>query len=194
MDIINDLLSRAIADSSEDEQAWLEARKNGITASDVAQFDEGYDAHRLIEKKLNSVFKGNKWTQWGLEREPYLVEWAGYTPNSKTFHSEENSQFLATPDGYKISDGELQLTQVKTTSKGWAEDQLPENYVRQCQWEMFISGAKTNLLVWETHENFIPTDLEPNSTLIKRDEDVIQSLVFEAKIVLQLLKAKMKGN
>ena len=197
MDIINDLLSRAIADSSEDEKAWLEARKNGVTASDVAQFEEGYDAHRLVEKKLNNVFKGNKWTEWGLKREPYLVDWAGYEPNSKTFHSKNNSGFLATPDGYKVIDGELHLTQVKTTSKGWAEDQLPENYVRQCQWEMFVSGAKSNLLVWETHENFIPTDLEPNSVLIPRDDEMIQRLEFEAKIILQLIQKaikEMKGN
>lgn len=191
MELANNLEARAIADSNADHKAWLEARLGGVTASDVAQFEEGYDVDKLVHKKLHSTFKGNKWTDWGLEREPYLVGWTGYLPNSKTHHAEDNRYFLATPDGFKFDEGNiLHLTQAKTTSKGW--DTIPPNYIRQCQWEMYVMGAETNLLVWETHQNFIPTELEPQTLLLDRDDKMIDRLVFEAHIVLQRLNKMRK--
>lgn len=179
---------RKVADSS-DHEAWMDARMSGVTASDVANFEEGIDLSKLVYKKLNNTFKGNVWTEWGIEREPYLLQWAGYEQNTTLFRASQNPRFMATPDGYKIVDGKLRLCQVKTTSKGW--DEIPPNYLRQVQWEMLIMDAQENLLVWEQHRQFVPIGLEPESMLIERDDKEIERLVQLAnQFLLELDKQK----
>ena len=179
---------RKVADSS-DNDVWLEARMNGVTASDVANFEEGADIAKLVYKKLNNTFKGNVWTEWGLEREPFILDWAGFPHNKSLFRAIENPRFMATPDGYKMSEGELILCQAKTTSKGW--DETPLNYVRQVQWEMYVMDAIANQLVWEQHKQFVPVDLEPKSEIIYRDNVEIARLVGMAyEFLIELDKQK----
>jgi hypothetical protein len=182
---------RKVANSDESE-LWLQARMTGVTASDVASFEDGAKLDKLVYKKLNNTFKGNVWTEWGLQREPHLLEWAGFEQNKTLFRSVENPRFMATPDGYKISsDDEFVLCQVKTTSKKW--DEIPENYLRQCQWEMYVMGASRNLLVWELHQQFIPTDLEPKARVLKRDDKEISRLVSMANDFLVELDKQKEG-
>lgn len=181
---------RKVADST-DKDKWLEARLSGVTASDAANLVDGVAIHSLVYKKLNNTFKGNKWTDWGLEREPFLMEWAGFEGNSTLFRSLEEPRFMATPDGIKIANGEVHLCQAKTTSKYW--DAIPDNYIRQCQWEMFVMGAQTNLLVWEQHQDFIPVDLEPKKFLIERDDNQIAKMLELAQEFLVELDKQKEG-
>jgi hypothetical protein len=170
----DELQKRFVADST-NKDVWLDARMSGVTASDVANFVEDANVSALVYKKLNNTFKGNKWTDWGLEREEPILEQVGFPPNKGLFKSLDEPRFMATPDGFKYIDGELWLCQVKTTSKPW--DVIPENYIRQCQWEMYIMGAAYNLLVWEQHQDFIPVNLEPMQKVLKRDNEEIERLI-----------------
>ena len=191
MNTLEKIQLRKVADSS-NHDIWLGARMSGVTASDVANFEEGADIKKLVYKKLNNTFKGNVWTEWGLDREPHILDWAGFPHNQTLFRAADNPRFMATPDGYKMSEENLILCQAKTTSKGW--DTTPPNYMRQVQWEMFVMGATTNYLVWEQHRQFIPIDLEPKCEIIQRDNDEIARLVEMAKEFLIELDKQKEGN
>jgi len=182
---------RKVADSDQHD-VWLEARMSGVTASDVANFEEGADLSKLVYKKLHNTFKGNVWTDWGLEREPHILKWAGFKQNTTLFRSADTPRFMATPDGYRMTESGLELCQVKTTSKGWAG--IPANYLRQVQWEMYVMDARKNFLVWEQHSQFIPISLEPESRWIDRDDDEINRLVGMAKEFIIELDKQKEGN
>lgn len=184
------LQKRFVADST-NKDVWLDARMSGVTASDVANFVKDANVSSLVYKKLNNTFKGNKWTDWGLEREEPILEMLAYAPNKSLFRSIEESRFMATPDGWKYIDGKLRLCQVKTTSKPWSA--IPENYIRQCQWEMFIMGADENLLAWEEHKDFIPVNLEPMQKVIYRDDKEIERLISIGYEFLEELDKQKEG-
>ena len=46
-------------------------------------------------------------------------------------------------------------------------------------------GADRTLLVWEQHENYHPTDMEPSSRWIDRDDDQIADLIDIGNYVLE---------
>lgn len=177
------LMDRAVA-HSDDRDAWLQARNTGITASNAGSLATENSIDSILKSKFFTDFVGNPATEWGLEREPFLLEWAGFSQNKYLFYSDENSRFMATPDGIGVIFGtdEIELCQVKTSSKPLTK--IPANYFRQMQWEMFVMGATRNLLVWEHHENFIPVDLEPIKLWIERDEEVINKLKKLAEALL----------
>ena len=190
-----ELNKRRVADSSQ-KDIWLEARMNGVTASDVANFENDISEkslRSLVYKKLNNTFKGNKWTDWGLEREPIILDFLGIQQNTHLYKSEISPRFMATPDAIIDEEsGKVKLVQVKTTSKQWSD--IPANYIRQCQWEMFVMGAYQNVLVWEHHEDFVPTELEPKMFVIERNEEEIERLVTIAKLFLQYLDEYKEGQ
>ena len=97
---------------------------------------------------------------------------------------------MATPDGFRLSEdgNSLVLAQVKTSSKPLAE-KTPIGYYRQIQWEMFVTGATENWLIWEHHENFVPVNIEPEVRIIKRDEETINQLKTLAYLLLERLDA-----
>lgn len=188
-DLIAELLARKVADS-QDRDAWLEARNNGVTASDAGSLAKESSLDTVFKGKFYTDFTGNAATNWGLEREPFMLEWAGFPQNTLLFHSAEERRFMATPDGFRMSEdgSSLVLAQVKTSSKPLAE-KTPIGYFRQIQWEMFVTGATENWLIWEHHENFVPVNIEPEVRIIKRDEDVINQIKTLAYLLLEKLDA-----
>lgn len=183
-----DYLSRIVADS-DDREAWLVARTQGITASNAANLTTEKSLDAIIKSKFYDSFMGNPATEWGIEREPVLLEYAGFEQNTNLFHAEDNRRFMATPDGIKQDGDNLKLCQVKTTSKKY--DKIPLAHYRQVQWEMMVMGAESCLYVWEEHENFVPVDIEPKWLLIDRDETTIEKLRNLAEVALKRLdKAK----
>jgi hypothetical protein len=170
-----DYLSRIVA-SSEDKDAWLVARNAGVTASNAAKFTSLESLDSVLKSKFYDGFTGNAATDWGLEREPFLLDWAGFPQNKFLFHSIDNQRFMATPDGiYSNADGDLETCQVKTTGK--VMKTIPAHYMRQVQWEMYVMGAKRCHFVVEEHENFVPINLEPKLWIVERDDEAIASLV-----------------
>jgi len=181
-------LDRIVA-SSDDRDAWLTARNNGVTATNAGKLASLDSIESILKSKFFDGFTGNPATEWGLEREPYLVQWANFDQNKYLFRAESNPRFMATPDGIRYFENtaqrELELCQVKTTGKPMKS--IPAHYRRQIQWEMFVMGAARCYFVWEEHDNFVPTHLEPKLEIIERDDEAIASLVKLASVLLTQL-------
>ena len=71
------LYTRAVVDKNIDEELWLAERRKGVTATEVAKLAKGQPAARrdVLAEKVSGerTFFGNKFTDWGLERELALA-------------------------------------------------------------------------------------------------------------------------
>ena len=186
-------LRRIVADST-DRVAWLRARAQGITATDVAKLATPNSLKNAVFDKLNgSSFSGNSFTDHGRSREPEIAAWVlgryGIKPSTALFHAADHRRHLATPDGVGTGSGQgsggLELAEIKTTSKEWRS--IPRSYLRQVWWQQYVLGAERTLLVWEQHRDFVPVNAEPECRWIERDEDQIAILVGYANNLIALL-------
>ena len=145
------LLERIAADKNKDEAAWFEARRRGVTATDIAQLEKGGAAVRaklLAEKRSGErTFFGNAYTAWGLEREPVLAEWAhdhfGHVASDVTFHAPDNVRHLATPDLLHLKDGLVTIGEIKTSKHDLTVGSpafVDSHYMAQMQWQMYVIG------------------------------------------------------
>ncbi|MDQ0574054.1 hypothetical protein QFZ29_000277 [Agromyces albus] len=189
--------TRIVADSS-DRVTWLRARSRGITATDVAKLASRASVRSAAwEKRYGSSFGGSRYTDHGREREPVIAEWVrrthGIEPSSLLFHSATERRHLATPDGLRVApDGELQLCEIKTTSKPWRG--IPRGYLRQVWWQQYVLGAERTLVVWERHDDFVPVAEEPECRWVDRDDDQIAILVHLANALIDELHASTAGR
>jgi hypothetical protein len=182
-------LLRIVADST-DRVAWMRARNQGITATDVARLATPKSLHKAALDKLGgSNFGGNTFTDHGRAREPVIAAWVlaryGIEPSTALFHAAGQRRHLATPDGVGTDVRSLELAEIKTTSKPWRS--IPRSYLRQVWWQQYVLGADRTLLVWEEHRDFVPVRSEPRCRWIDRDEDQIAILVGYANELIELL-------
>ncbi|MFC6354557.1 YqaJ viral recombinase family protein [Luethyella okanaganae] len=187
-------LQRIVADSS-DRVAWLRARSRGITATDVAKLATQRSIQNAALDKLHgSGFGGNVWTDHGRSREPVIAAWVqaihGIAPSTSLFHAEGQPLHLATPDGFAVrASGAVELAEIKTTSKPWRS--IPRAYLRQVWWQQYVLGAERTLVVWEQHDNFVPTHDEPLSRWVDRDDEQIAVLVGLAGQLVEVLRRQV---
>jgi len=186
-----------------DREAWLAARRNGVTATEIATIAvlrtksaRTKAMRELAEEKISgSSFEGNAYTRWGKEREPSLEEWGnfafGFLPESRLSHAADDAQHLASIDGYRVSaDGLLHLAEYKTSGKP-LDYALAKSkgYVDQCLWQMWVTGAVDALILWEqrlsTSKGFAPG--ERGTVFVERDDDRIAVLVGYATEFLTVL-------
>ncbi|MET4051119.1 hypothetical protein ABID81_000452 [Frigoribacterium sp. PvP054] len=183
-------LSRVLADSS-DRIAWLRARSQGITATDVARLSSPRAVQAVVLDKLyGNGFGGNAYTDHGRAREPEIARWVlqrhGIEASQKLFHAFGERRHLATPDGVTVrADGTVELCEIKTTKKAWSS--IPRSYLRQVAWQQYVLGAERTLVVWEQHADFVPVHGDPQCRWVERDEDEIHRLVALADQVLDTL-------
>ena len=186
--------------SSEERAEWLAARRQGVTATDVAALATGGQKvwNRLKAEKRGLVkgFQGNRYTAWGLEREPLIAakvmaERTWMEPNSWTVAHVDRPEFMATPD--MIGEQTCSLVQIKTANVEKPWDSIPTRYFYQCQWEMFVTGAESNDLVVEYYRDDAEIGLtvadpfaDPEVWPIERDEDTISELVEIAESFLSM--------
>jgi hypothetical protein len=181
---------RIVADST-DRVAWLRARSQGITATDVAKLATVKSVQNAAYDKLHgSGFGGNPYTDHGRAREPEIAAWVlaqyGIEPSTNLYHAHGERRHLATPDGVVMSaSGELQLAEIKTTSKPWRS--IPRSYLRQVWWQQYVLGADRTLVVWEEHRDFVPVGAEPECRWVDRDDDQIAILVGFANQLIDVL-------
>ena len=148
-------------------EQWLAARRNYVTATDMARIMAGEREQVRREKRYGSSFQGNRYTAWGKTREPVILE---SFSREVQVPVEANGDRLwvdgrraATPDATgKTRDGEGFLIEVKTTGRDWtvrregAVDSaatlgnIPVKYMTQVQWQMLVTGYRSCMLVWET--------------------------------------------
>jgi hypothetical protein len=182
--------SRILANST-DRVAWLRARSNGVTATDVARLASENSVAAVAWDKLHgSSFGGNAYTDHGNTREPEIAKWVHanhrIAPSSSLFHARGERAHLATPDGVAVVDGVLVLAEIKTTSNLWRS--VPRSYLRQIWWQQYVLGAERTLLVWEQHLDFVPVSPEPQHRWIERDDNEIHMLVGLADKMLSLMR------
>jgi hypothetical protein len=179
---------------SADRVTWLRARSRGITATDVARLSGPASVHAVASDKISgNGFGGNAYTDHGRAREPEIARWVeqryGIVPSDALFHAAGTTAHLATPDGLALTaSGSLELTEIKTTKSAWRS--IPRSYLRQVWWQQYVLGADRTLLVWEQHDDFVPTNSEPECRWIDRDEDQIHLLVQLANQVLDAVDSR----
>jgi len=123
-----------------------------------------------------------------------------YAPYPKFIIHPQNDNFAATPDYFYGGDGILEC---KTTMKIIDSVQEYPPWYIQCQWQLFVTGRKEATLAWVTlpynfsHKKFLESykeeqDIEVlrsvfkyNQETFQRDEEVIDSLQFEATKFLE---------
>ena len=163
---------------------WLEQRKHVITATDIARIAQGPGEARKVRAEKNGApgFQGNRYTEWGLEREPEIQRYVtrrlapGAEPNDLLAISLVDERFAATPDMLIYGDDDEfsgRIVEIKTTKTGWAPGGHPQRYEDQIQWQLLVTGADECLLVWETYTDlgemgFTPS-FSPASYAVKPD-------------------------
>lgn len=203
------LYTRAVVDKNIDEELWLAERRKGVTATEVAKLAKGQPAARrdVLAEKVSGerTFFGNKFTDWGLERElalAALIQFEhGFEPSDVLFSAVENPRHLATPDAVKVADGSTVIAEIKTSKYDLSPDGThfaKSTYMDQIQWQMYVVGEDCLecLFVWEQHDdNWIldefgverPEPLPHNELWIPRNQTRIDELVIIANDFLDEL-------
>ena len=186
--------------SSEDEEAWLDARAEGVTASELSNLSPS-TRERILDEKLNgSTFRGNAHTRRGHEREPLIladVVWQTgrvVEANSYVWASDVDSRFLATPDGFAIKGDRIAGVEVKSHAHGWKApkslDGIPLDHYDQMQWGMLVTGLDEWLYAWEVMAEDGGEPLEdPTVVTVPRDEERIAVLADRARAFLDWVDA-----
>lgn len=164
----------------ESEEQWLEARRKYVTATDIGRLANGGPstfAAVKAEKLGARGFTGNRYTDWGHEREPVILGHLeflyGTLPNQDLY---VNGGRAATPDGV----GPDHLAEVKTTVKPWADvvelRRVKSIYFDQAQWALDVVEMERTWFGYEPHENFTPGPVQHFEIL--RDEDRLKELAI----------------
>lgn len=175
--------------SSQTRDLWLAARDRGVTATQVAKASTPAGMKEVLDSLENPTpVEPNGFMDWGVEREPYIAhvvkERYGILPNDWLLCAEGagNEWQMATPDG--LSPGHLLIGEYKTSGKPL--DKVPANYMRQVQWQLYVTGAEKCLFAYELRlegpEGFVP-GFDVECQWIDRDEKMIADLIKVAEEV-----------
>lgn len=175
----------------ESEAQWLEARKNYVTATEVAQLvRRGESYWRELREVKAGVREAKDLShipaiQHGREREPLIVPYV-QSLEAGMVHNEDLvvrlGRYAATPD--LLGDGIVgEIKTVKDTrlaklkrSGGWPTGQ----YYDQVQWQLFVTGAIACVFAWEPYEDWdgtlVPREDKRDHITIHRNEERIKHL------------------
>ena len=192
------IYERALVDKNIDEELWLAERRKGVTATEIAKLAKGQPAARrdVLAEKISGdrSFFGNKYTDWGLERELALATILetehGFEASDILFHAETNPRHLATPDAILLGE-EVAVAEIKT-SKFDLDPAGPHfartTYMDQMQWQMYVAGENCVecLFIWEQHDDVWvedefgverPTPVGHAQTWLHRNDERIAELI-----------------
>lgn len=182
---------RFLASKGTDELAWLEARRTGVTATEVATAATPAGFRHALEQRRNpQPVEVNGYMAFGLLWEDWIADKVAGTyqilPNDFLIAG-ENRQHLATPDG--LSESHNAIGEYKTTGKDWEDvEKMPIKYRRQVQWQLHVTGAEMCVVAWllrvEQDGEFVPGWFTPKFGIVFRDEDMIATLVDVAERLL----------
>lgn len=177
--------------SSQTKDLWLEARDRGVTATQVAKASTPAGLKEVLANIENpQPVDVNGFMSWGVEREPYIAhvvkERFGVLPNDWLIAAEGagNEWMMATPDGLSLDHS--MIGEYKTSGKPL--DVIPLNYLRQIQWQLFVTGAEQCVFAYELRmegpEGFVP-GFDVECQIVERNEDIISKLIETAQKVQQ---------
>lgn len=173
--------------SSVDVSEWHQARRECVTATDVAKLIGGGAqafAQLRSEKLHGSTFTGNKWTRHGLDREPVIadrVKGDGWEHNQNLMLCAEDQRFAATPD--LIHDAWEMVGDIKTVKREAKfppeEYTPPRAHVDQVLWQMLVTGAQAGMIITECYteiDGVIWPEPDLYAYKVERDEERIEAL------------------
>lgn len=145
--------------NSSTREEWLEQRKGYITATDIASIRTGSEKafRELWDKKhKGEAFRGNRFTEWGHERESHIAAHVRAVLGRSDLNSndqlyvKDGTKHAATPDMVtEDGDGSCQIKTVGV-KQDWGDiAHLPLDYKAQVEWEMYVLGIEECLFVWE---------------------------------------------
>jgi len=186
---------------SSDREAWLAARRAGVTATEVARASTSAGFREVLarrEAEAQGVIvpvEVNSFMQFGTEQEPIIADWIerhfDIQHNDWLIHHPDNELYLATPDGLGTMQGIPVISEIKTTGKDYDGSHIPIAHRRQMQWQMFVVGpdCKRALYVWQLRVEdgngwFYPGWFEPRTQWVDRDEAMIADLIKTADLLL----------
>lgn len=157
------------AGTDKDREAWLAARRTGVTATEAKKLVMAADAtarkavmkYLAAEKLEGSAFAGNHFTVWGQLREPVilgeLTSRYGFRECGHLIKAEANPRHMATPDGWgtDFERGDV-LVEIKTSTndKRLGSPKFDKaGYLYQMQWQMYCAGFDRVAYVVEQHDN-----------------------------------------
>lgn len=180
-----------VASKSLDEAGWLEARRTGVTATQIAKGATPSGRKEVLASYWSEFdIADTPEMAFGRDSEPWLAMWAkdnyGTMPNDWLIRHAGDEIALATPDGLSL-DHKICL-EIKTTGKDWGSvDKIPLAYKRQVQWQLYVTGADYCVFVWllrlEVDGRMVPAWYEPKSDVIFRDDRMINEL-RDASLIL----------
>lgn len=178
---------------STDRAAWLEARTLGVTATMVQRaFTPAGMKEVLAEFDEPREVTPNAYMDWGNEREPFIAEVVkqryGLLANdwliSKGSRMSADRWMMATPDALSLD--HKMIGEYKTSGKPL--DKIPAHYMRQVQWQMWVTDAESCVFAYELRLDapggFAP-GFDVESQVVKRDDELIEKLVAVAEKVQQ---------
>lgn len=173
------------------EEVWLERRKHGLGASDVAAIAGLHKYMAPSDVYMEKVglvehVPDNDFMWWGREEEPLIIKKFHIETGkhvfrcaTRNFVHPEYPWAMATPDGLMLDEvagfeaKEAGPSQAKRWGTEWT-DEAPEEYICQCQWGMFITGAEKWYLVVKINRKL-------QKYVITRDDNLINGLFERAK-------------
>lgn len=177
-------VTQFVASKSIDESGWLEARRTGVTATQIAKGATPSGRKEVLASYWSEFdIVDTPEMAFGRDSEPWLAMWAkenyGTMPNDWLIRHADDEVALATPDGLAVDHSFI--LEVKTTGKDWGTvDKIPLGYKRQVQWQLYVTGAEYCVFVWLLRANsdglMVPAWFEPKADIIYRDENMISDL------------------
>jgi hypothetical protein len=183
---------RFIANKALDFPGWVEARRLGVTATQVAKASTPAGFSEAIADVLNPPEPfDNPYMAFGREQEGSIGLWLkdqfDVFPNEWLIAREATAaeglpMEFATPDGLSLD--HTVISEVKTTGKDWSDSVVPIQYRRQVQWQLYVTGAEYCILAWllraEVEGRMVPAWFEPKHMTLERDAGMIDDLVATA--------------
>lgn len=173
--------------SSVDVSEWQQARRECVTATDVAKLIGGGAqtfAQLRSEKLHGSTFTGNKWTRHGQAREPVIAERLksdGWEHNKNLMLWEGDQRFSATPD--LIHDAWDMVGDIKTAKREAiyppVEYTPPQKHVDQVLWQILVTDAEAGVIITECYtevDGVIWPEPDLYAYKVERDEKRIEEL------------------
>lgn len=167
---------------------WFEARRYGISATAVANASTPAGFIEEVNKALDPEqhqIPDNAYMKFGRDYENWIVENLpkeyGLKPNDWLIRAAENEWHMATPDA--LNDDWSIIGEVKTTGKDWVTP--PLKYIRQVQWQLYVTGAEKCIFGWllrgvDHQGDFVPAWFEPKWIEITRADRMIPELIKTA--------------
>ena len=189
-------------ETSDNFDAWLAARRGGVTATEVAKAATPAGFREVMAERANpTVTVANDFMQFGSDNENWLAlvlkRDFGLMPNRWLIRSEQFAEHMATPDALSPTADLPWIGEIKTGGKVPLDKNgllsPPIAHRRQMQWQMYCcssSGLPVTGCVYafmlreETPAGFVPAWMEPLVALVPRDEAMIADLVKVADRLL----------